>query len=129
MTAELLMKIENLPPLCASLPYKFAGTGVAGGTIDNIVCNCASCHKPILASNINGEFTSFNNFSVSLTAYGICREPNCLTITPIESKFSSDGSALHKGPQGWSAGTWGSKPKAGWPSRIKAFFIGENNHE
>lgn len=118
MTDDLARLIEGLPPLCHSLPYAFPDNT---SKIDNIEMCCAGCGKTLRSTDINGEFTTFNQYSVSLKAFGICR--SCQTVTPIESKFSSDGTCLQKFENGWMRGRWGQNPTGGLFARFKALFM------
>jgi hypothetical protein len=118
VTDDLAILIEGLPPLCHSLPYRFSDNT---SNIENIEMCCAGCGKTLHSTDINGEFTAFNKYSVSLTAFGICHD--CLLVTPIESKFSSDGTCLQKLKNGWTRGRWGQKTTGGLIARLKALFM------
>jgi hypothetical protein len=118
VTDDLAKLIEGLPPLYHSLPYTFPDNT---SKIDSIEMRCAGCGKTLRSTNINGEFTAFNKYSVSLKAFGICC--NCQTVTPVESKFSSDGTCLQKMKDGWKSGRWGQNSTHGLFASFKALFM------
>lgn len=120
MTDKMAEYIDSLPPLCHTLPYVFTETG---GKIENLSIKCSNCGKEILASEIRGRFESFNEHSVSLTAFGLCFDDK--TVTPMEVRFASDGSLLTKSPTGWVRGRWGQEQSVSWFRKLITFF-GEN---
>lgn len=106
--------IEALPLLSTVLPYQFGSS-----TLEYVSAACACCGMALESDTIRGKFeTKAKGATATLVAYGICY--NCRTITPLEAKFHSDGSALFKGPTGWAEKRWTEIR----PEGVKAMITG-----
>lgn len=100
VTPNVAEHIEALPLLITALPYQFGDS-----VIDHLNVSCACCGKTLEPDIIRGKFEiKAKGATASLLAYGLCFD--CRTITPIEAKFHNDGTALFKGPNGWSQRRW-----------------------
>lgn len=101
--ADLAEHVEKLPLISTVLPYEFGG-----GLIDHLAVSCAGCGDEIGQESIRGEFeTAANGQATKLKAYAVCYK--CRTLTPVESRFHSDGTLLNKGSNGWIESEWAEK--------------------
>ena len=95
MTDAERREISNRPPASEMLPLIFK----TGTRINSIGIECGNCGKDVPATQIRGDMSRINENCVTFAGHGLCYE--CRTVTPIECRFSDDGSMLIKDGSGW----------------------------
>jgi hypothetical protein len=87
-----MLKVNELLPLLFKNGFRINAIGF----------NCGNCKKNIPSTQIHGIATELNEHCMAFTGKGYCYE--CRTITPVECRFSDDGSFLNKSKSGWKRG-------------------------
>jgi hypothetical protein len=95
MTDAERREISNQPPASEILPLIFK----TGTRINSMAIACGNCGKDVPSTQIHGNMSRINEHCATFSGHGLCYQ--CRTVTPIDCRFSDDGSMLIKDGSGW----------------------------